>query len=233
MVIVCALRGDADRVLLVGLDLVRREHLRLVLIGSQNVRTASVLGLIAVQLVAVTPLPGQDGLVEAGAILAMLLKRGRRQLGMALLHALADGHALQKKLVTHLRMIGVLALFQLVDDVDAVQRAILKSSPLPRPERPEMVVRLEQRFTHYSRRSLVKPGLTGWAKVRCGYAGTESAKAWELCHDLYYLKHRSLFTDLLILVQTGVEVTRDAHRALRAPRRRFTVGERVGEQHGS
>lgn len=103
----------------------------------------------------------------------------------------------------------------------------------PRPERPEMVVRLEQRFTHYSRRSLVKPGLTGWAKVRCGYAGSESAKAWELCHDLYYLKHRSLLADLLILVQTGVEVTRDAHRALRAPRRRFTVGERVGEQHGS
>ena len=98
----------------------------------------------------------------------------------------------------------------------------------PRPERPEIAVELERRFRYYSRRSLVKPGLTGWAKVRCGYAGSESAKAWELCHDLYYLKHRSLLADVLILVQTGVEVTRDAHRALRAPMRRFILGEQPG-----
>ena len=98
----------------------------------------------------------------------------------------------------------------------------------PRPERPEIAVELERRFRYYSRRSIVKPGLTGWAKVRCGYAGSESAKAWELCHDLYYLKHRTLLADLLILVQTGVEVTRDAHRALRAPRPRFILGDQRG-----
>jgi len=94
----------------------------------------------------------------------------------------------------------------------------------PRPERPEIVVGLESRFKHYNRRHLVQPGLTGWAQVRCGYAGSESGTAWKLCHDLYYLKHRSLLGDALILTQTVFEAGRDAHRVLRAPRRRFIFG---------
>ena len=40
----------------------------------------------------------------------------------------------------------------------------------PRPERPEMVAELERRFPHYTRRQLVKPGIAGWAALRCGYA---------------------------------------------------------------
>ncbi len=98
----------------------------------------------------------------------------------------------------------------------------------PRPERPEIAVDLEKRFLHYRRRSLVKPGLTGWAQVRCGYAGSESGTAWKLCHDLFYVKHRSFLVDVLILIQTGFEATRDAHRALRAPRRRFIVDGQRG-----
>jgi exopolysaccharide biosynthesis polyprenyl glycosylphosphotransferase len=93
----------------------------------------------------------------------------------------------------------------------------------PRPERPEIGVQLERQFTHYKRRGLVKPGLTGWAQVRCGYAGSEAGTAWKLCHDLFYVKHRSVFTDLLILVQTAFEATRDAHRVLRAPQPRFIL----------
>ena len=95
----------------------------------------------------------------------------------------------------------------------------------PRPERPEIVGRLERQFPHYNRRHLVKPGLTGWAQVRCGYAGSEEGTAWKLCHDLFYLKHRSLLGDALILVQTAFEACKDAHRVLRAPRDRFILGE--------
>jgi exopolysaccharide biosynthesis polyprenyl glycosylphosphotransferase len=72
----------------------------------------------------------------------------------------------------------------------------------PRPEQPEFVARLEQALPHYSRRHLIKPGLTGWAQVRCGYASSDAESGWKLCHDLYYLKHQSIWFDLAILVET-------------------------------
>jgi exopolysaccharide biosynthesis polyprenyl glycosylphosphotransferase len=97
----------------------------------------------------------------------------------------------------------------------------------PRPERPEMVAELERKFSHYTRRHLVKPGIAGWAALRCGYAGSDIGTAWKLCHDLFYIKRRSVMVDTLILAETAVEVFRDAHRALRAPRERFLVGERT------
>src|SRR3712207_5654495 len=95
----------------------------------------------------------------------------------------------------------------------------------PRPERPEMVAGLERRFPHYTRRHLVKPGIAGWAALRCGYAGSEIGTAWKLCHDLFYIKRRSVLADLLILIETSVEVFRNAHRVLRAPGERFLLGE--------
>jgi lipopolysaccharide/colanic/teichoic acid biosynthesis glycosyltransferase len=72
----------------------------------------------------------------------------------------------------------------------------------PRPEPPELVETLSQVVPHYDRRALIKPGLTGWAQVRCGYAGSRIGTAWKTCHDLYYLKHRSVGLDLVILLQT-------------------------------
>jgi exopolysaccharide biosynthesis polyprenyl glycosylphosphotransferase len=95
----------------------------------------------------------------------------------------------------------------------------------PRPERPEIVAELERKFPHYTRRQLVKPGIAGWAAIRCGYAGSDKGAAWKLCHDLFYVKRRSLLADTLILAETVVEVFRDAHRALRTPGERFLLGE--------
>jgi lipopolysaccharide/colanic/teichoic acid biosynthesis glycosyltransferase len=95
----------------------------------------------------------------------------------------------------------------------------------PRPERPEMVAALERRFSHYTRRHLVKPGIAGWAALRCGYAGSDLGTAWKLCHDLFYIKRRSVLADTMILAETAVEVFRDANRGLRAPDERFLIGE--------
>lgn len=72
----------------------------------------------------------------------------------------------------------------------------------PRPEQPEFVERLETLLPFYSRRHLIKPGMTGWAQIRCGYAGSDVGSAWKLCHDLYYLKYRSMAFDLSILTET-------------------------------
>jgi exopolysaccharide biosynthesis polyprenyl glycosylphosphotransferase len=72
----------------------------------------------------------------------------------------------------------------------------------PRPEQPGYVASLESTLPYYSRRHLIKPGITGWAQVRCGYAGSVEGSAWKLCHDLYYVKHRSFGLDLVILGET-------------------------------
>jgi exopolysaccharide biosynthesis polyprenyl glycosylphosphotransferase len=84
----------------------------------------------------------------------------------------------------------------------------------PRPEQPEFVDRLEEIITFYARRHLVKPGLTGWAQVRCGYAGSDIGSAWKLSHDLYYIKHRSLAFDLAILCETVRTVFYDRQYAV-------------------
>ena len=72
----------------------------------------------------------------------------------------------------------------------------------PRPEQPAYVAQLERDIPFYSRRHLIKPGITGWAQVRCGYAGSIEGSAWKMCHDLYYVKHRSFGLDVLILGET-------------------------------
>lgn len=82
----------------------------------------------------------------------------------------------------------------------------------PRPEQPAFVDRLERVVPFYQRRHLVKPGITGWAQVRCGYAGSDVGSAWKLCHDLFYLKHRSTSFDLVILVETLRMLVRNSHR---------------------
>jgi lipopolysaccharide/colanic/teichoic acid biosynthesis glycosyltransferase len=72
----------------------------------------------------------------------------------------------------------------------------------PRPEQVGYTTELNGRIPFYARRLDVKPGLTGWAQVRCGYAGSLEGSAYKLCNDLYYLKHRSLALDLAILLET-------------------------------
>jgi exopolysaccharide biosynthesis polyprenyl glycosylphosphotransferase len=69
----------------------------------------------------------------------------------------------------------------------------------PRPERPEFVQKLCEQIPLFSVRTGVKPGVTGWAQTRDGYASSIEDFQDKLAHDLYYLKNRSLGMDLLIL----------------------------------
>jgi len=72
----------------------------------------------------------------------------------------------------------------------------------PRPERPEFVDLLEQTVPFWTRRLLVKPGITGWAQLRCGYAFDSSSAAEKLSYDLWYLRNRDVVVDLAICVKT-------------------------------
>ena len=72
----------------------------------------------------------------------------------------------------------------------------------PRPERPEFVSDLEATIPHFRSRLLLKPGLTGWAQIRGGYASTVPEITRKLEYDLFYIKNRSLQLDLQILFGT-------------------------------
>lgn len=72
----------------------------------------------------------------------------------------------------------------------------------PRPERPEFVEELREAVPFWTRRHLVKPGITGWAQVRRGYTADASGTEEKLSYDLWYLRHRSLVVDLAICTKT-------------------------------
>ena len=72
----------------------------------------------------------------------------------------------------------------------------------PRPERPEFLEQLRDAVPFWTRRHLVKPGITGWAQVRRGYTADAEGTADKLSYDLWYLRHRSLVIDLAVCVKT-------------------------------
>ena len=72
----------------------------------------------------------------------------------------------------------------------------------PRPEQPHYVEELVAKLPFYELRHLVRPGLTGWAQVKYGYAGSERDALEKLQYEFFYLRHQSLGLDLRVLVRT-------------------------------
>lgn len=72
----------------------------------------------------------------------------------------------------------------------------------PRPERPFFVQELSQIIPFYETRHIVKPGLTGWAQVKSKYGSTVDESLTKLQYDLFYIKHRSFFLDVNIVIKT-------------------------------
>ncbi|MDE3090802.1 MAG: exopolysaccharide biosynthesis polyprenyl glycosylphosphotransferase, partial [Chloroflexota bacterium] len=72
----------------------------------------------------------------------------------------------------------------------------------PRPERPEIVAELDDAIPFHRLRNAVKPGMAGWAAVNYDYIESVEDAKMRLQYDLYYIKHQSLWLDLLILLRT-------------------------------
>ena len=73
----------------------------------------------------------------------------------------------------------------------------------PRPERPELALELEKQIPFYRERLLVKPGLTGSDQISGEYHSPireDSLK--KLQYDLFYIKNRSLYLDISIILKT-------------------------------
>jgi len=72
----------------------------------------------------------------------------------------------------------------------------------PRPEQQHFIDQIVERAPQYRLLQTVKPGITSWGQVKYGYASNVDEMLERLDYDLYYLKNRSLWFDLKILVHT-------------------------------
>jgi exopolysaccharide biosynthesis polyprenyl glycosylphosphotransferase len=72
----------------------------------------------------------------------------------------------------------------------------------PRPERPEFTDKLSEALPFYRLRLSVRPGLTGMKQIKFGYASSPEEHLEVLRHDLYYIKHRSLALNMVIMART-------------------------------
>ena len=85
----------------------------------------------------------------------------------------------------------------------------------PRAECPEFEQELAKEIPFYSMRHAVKPGsakpperrrrMAGWGLVRQGYTASKEDARVKLEHDLYYIKHQSLWFDMVILCKTIID----------------------------
>lgn len=73
----------------------------------------------------------------------------------------------------------------------------------PRPERPELIIELEKQIPFYGQRTLVKPGLTGSDQISGEYhSPSKEDSLKKLQYDLFYIKNRSIYLDLSVILKT-------------------------------
>jgi exopolysaccharide biosynthesis polyprenyl glycosylphosphotransferase len=85
-----------------------------------------------------------------------------------------------------------------------------------------------EQIPYYALRSMVRPGLTGWAQVRYHYANDLEEEIEKMRYDLYYTKHRSAWLDLRILLETVKIVLRGRESALKAAAEERPHGPETG-----
>ncbi|RTQ97319.1 sugar transferase [Halomonas nitroreducens] len=72
----------------------------------------------------------------------------------------------------------------------------------PRPESMELSEWYERDVPFFSYRHVVRPGISGWAQVEQGYAAEVDGMIEKLQYDFYYIKHFSLWLDVLVAFKT-------------------------------
>jgi lipopolysaccharide/colanic/teichoic acid biosynthesis glycosyltransferase len=72
----------------------------------------------------------------------------------------------------------------------------------PRPEASKLFESNRECIQFYETRLSIKPGITGWAQVNYDYITDLVSTKIKLEYDIYYIKHRSIYLDLLIMLRT-------------------------------
>ncbi len=72
----------------------------------------------------------------------------------------------------------------------------------PRPEWLELAKIFEKEIPFYPLRYIVRPGFTGWAQLNFPPSTSIEEAKEKFQYDLYYIKNRSFFLDLAIILKT-------------------------------
>jgi UDP-GalNAc:undecaprenyl-phosphate GalNAc-1-phosphate transferase len=72
----------------------------------------------------------------------------------------------------------------------------------PRPEQLSFAEQFDEEIPLYQLRHNLRPGITGWAQVRQGYAADTIETRTKLRYDFYYVKHCSFALDAEIVLRT-------------------------------
>ncbi len=72
----------------------------------------------------------------------------------------------------------------------------------PRPIRKYFANKLSKQIPFYELRFSIQPGLSGWAQVRYGYAGSEDGQLEKFQYELFYIQNMSFLLDIIIVFKT-------------------------------
>jgi lipopolysaccharide/colanic/teichoic acid biosynthesis glycosyltransferase len=103
----------------------------------------------------------------------------------------------------------------------------------PRPERPEIVSRLQAVVPRYRERLAVRPGVTGLAQVQSPADTDLGTVRRKLAYDLYYIEGASFSLDVRIVLATALKMLGipfpTIRRVFRMPTREAVEGVYQGE----
>lgn len=120
------------------------------------------------------------------------------------LDAEKDGPKLAEKKDNRITFIGNILRKSHLDEAPQLWNIIKGNISFvgPRPERQIFIDEFKQTIPFFETRCIVRPGLTGWAQINAPYASNEDEMKLKLEYDLFYLKHRSLVLDVLVIIKT-------------------------------
>lgn len=119
-----------------------------------------------------------------------------------------DGARFASRNDSRITRVGAFLRKTRLDEVPQVLNVLRGEMSLvgPRPERPHVIVELTKQIPLFEMRTLVQPGLTGWAQVKGSYAASDQELAAKLELDLYYIRNASVSKDIRVLLQTVLVV---------------------------
>lgn len=119
-----------------------------------------------------------------------------------------DGEDPEKKKNNRITKLGHFLRRTQIDEVPQFWNVLRGDISLigPRPEIPHFVHEYAKNIPYYETRHLIPPGISGWAQIKHAsppkFKLDIEATKDKLSYDLYYLKHRSFFLDMEIILRT-------------------------------